>query len=110
MANWQYTLDIEKTWKKSKNKEVALSVLSNEIADKMEALRPSLAIKFKEDSGILSELDDIVFDLRDLAGSEDKDDVDIFDEIFSRVYDWADTEILPKQWPPKKLCWVKTDF
>ena len=36
-----------------------------------------------------------------------KGDFDSFNEVMERLYDWGDIN-LTDEWPPKKVCWIKT--
>jgi hypothetical protein len=109
MANWQYTLDIQEAWGKAKKDAISTIDLAKEVVKKMREIEPDLVSRFGKNSeivlaflGILKSFDRFI--------ANDDDSTAKFDVLFHRLYDWADTEVPPRSWPPDKLCWIKTQF
>lgn len=50
----------------------------------------------------------IMFDFESLAAEGGSADIDDFDDILERLYDWGDSHVGSPTWPPNKLCWIKT--
>jgi hypothetical protein len=109
MANWQYTLNIKEIWQKGIENKVTSVELAKVVVEKLKELRPKLLSRFGENSFVCSEQDALIVDFEEHI-EEGVDDDDCFNDIFSRLYDWADINLTPEVWPPQKLCWVKTDF
>jgi hypothetical protein len=96
MANWQRELDISNAFRQAQDGEIANEELAAEIAKKLLALPPfDIAM-------IDLEREDIADDFAHFEG-----DVDEFDHLMDRLYDWADTS-LDGEWNGRKVCWVRT--
>lgn len=96
MANWQRELNISNAFRKAQEREIDRKELAAAIALKLLALRPF---------GIATidlEREDIADDFANFEG-----DVDEFDHLMDRLYDWADTA-LDDKWNGRKVCWVRT--
>ena len=96
MANWVHKLNIKTEWQACKVGQLSLKDLSLAIIQKLAALG------IDDDM----DLDCIIEDFRAFAGQHGQT-VDEFDEIWEQLYDWADQK-LDDNWPPKKMCWIKT--
>lgn len=114
MADWQRKLELKDEWPKTRNGELSVSQLADIVADRLEALEP---FGDKElDRSLDYEREEIIEEFRALAEDADVDD---FDEVLERLYDWADTPMgggrgvnIPGVFSGilagKKACWVAT--
>jgi len=88
MANWKYTLDIKDIWQQAKDDEITVQELAKETANRLENL------KIKEKYYPMDEVDELI------SFSEDEEaDKYNFDDVMSRLYDWADRD---------HICWIAT--
>ena len=97
MSQWKYTLHIKNEWKACKEGMMNIKDLALSVIKKLQAF------KIEDDF----ELDDIIEELQFFTTQEEQD-VNEFDNIWSRLYDWADQTLDSSSWPHKKLCWVET--
>lgn len=95
MAQWQRTLYMADVWD-----SCDIPLVAREATKRLEALAPF------SDEDVEFEKQDLIDELRSLAEDPLADNHD-FDEVWARVYDWADTP-LDNEWNGKKVCWVKT--
>ena len=109
MASWKYTLDIKEVWEKAQNNEITSVDLAKILIEKLKELHTTISLRFGPGSSVIIELEVLLVDLEDFIQCNEDDD-DSFNEIFDRLYDWADMSLTPDRWPSKKLCWIKTLF
>lgn len=94
MANWRYKLELSDLKDKFENDEISIDNLGTEMAKRIRNL------KLKPfDSRFQKELDTIANEF------ETCKDVDNFDSILDRLYDWGDTGNFNE-----KLCWIGFAF
>ena len=99
MAEWVNELYIKDLWENTKEGTMTISELGKAISKRIRTdilgsrIRP---IYMKE------EIDDIAYDFEHVT-----DDVEEFDMIMERLYDWADTP-LDGRVGGKKMCWIRT--
>lgn len=98
MADWQRVLQLKPEWEQAANGDIPIQSLAEAIATRLAKLKPF------DDDRINEERDDLVAEFNALAAYEDAT-ADDFDDIMSRLYDWADTP-LDSSWNGKKVCWV----
>jgi hypothetical protein len=95
MAKWQRTLDIRDVWDSGD-----IPLVANIAADRLAHLA-----RF-DDENLEDEKQNLADELRDLS-EDPKATANDFDDVWSRVYDWADRS-LDSQWNGRKVCWIKT--
>lgn len=98
MANWQRKLRLQPEWGQRQDNEITAHQLAAAIARKLRALRPF------HDESIDDERDEIA-DEFDAFSRDAEADVDDFDDVMTRLYDWGDIR-LDDNWNGKKVCWV----
>jgi hypothetical protein len=103
MSNWQRTLDIKDAWEKALEDEMSYRDLAKVMLDKLQELMPF------SDLDIEAEKRDIIDDLECLVNHPDDLCSDDIDDVVERLYGWGDIP-LNNNWPPKKVCWIKTKF
>ena len=98
MAQWQNRLNLVDLWELAENKKITIPELGKKIAKRikklLEHLRPS-------DKFLRMEAEEIADDFETVT-----EDVEEFDGIMGRLYDWADTSLDGKV-GGKKVCWVR---
>jgi len=101
MANWQSTLNIKNEMEACREGTITIQELSAKVSTKLDRLAvPNLPEDLKD------EQEEFVWEFE--AAGEDEDlSVEEYDDILSRLYDWADTS-LDGKFGGKKVCWVKT--
>ena len=103
MANWQRKLNLKDVWNKStEDGDMTVQELAGVISKRLKALRPL------GDDGVDVERDEIADEFEGLSEDPDADTND-FDNVMASLYDWGDMA-LDNNWPPKKVCWIATDF
>jgi len=96
MANWVNRLELKDLWKQRDEEKISISELAKAVANRIEKLP---CFKKYED-----ELQTIILDFEDCS-----DDVEEFDDILNRLYDWADTPLrITRGEMQRKVCWVNT--
>lgn len=98
MARWQRTLDLKDVWE-SKD----LSLIARTIAQRLTEIEP---LENEHSETLRQELIENFSDLAD----EPAPDVDDFDDLMDKLYDWADTRLDNKPLGGKRVCWVATSF
>jgi hypothetical protein len=93
MANWKHTLDVKDAWQQTKAGEMTIQAFAATAAEKIKALPV-------EDNTLY----DIADELETIAEAA-APDVDGFDRVWSRLYNWADQVI--GGWNDK-MCWIRT--
>lgn len=97
MADWQRALLVGDVWN-----EGTVSVISKAAADRMEAMPP-----FPNNPEVDEVKKELISSLRKLEKSDNSEaDVIKFDQVWSAVYDWADTPLDSDLLRGKKVCWV----
>jgi hypothetical protein len=81
MSKWKKTFDVSDMWRKAKNDEITIQVLSKTVAERLEKLKKS------DDYGL--EIEDFVDEFKDFSQDESLDKND-FDNIWNRFYNFAD--------------------
>jgi len=100
MPKWVNKLDLKDLWKQRDEGKITISELGKAVADR---IKKSKFYKLKTHEQSLRE---IVLDFEDCI-----DDVEEFDEILERLYDWADTPLLTRLGQmQRKMCWIATQF
>jgi hypothetical protein len=107
MANWQYILDINDAWEKAEEDKITSIDLAKVVVERLIELRPKIYHRFGSDSSYVEQLDSIIINFESFI-DDNEDDDSLFNEVFDELYDWADTNVTPGQWPPNKLCWIRT--
>ena len=100
MADWQRTLNLQPEWEQALAKEISVQALAKVVADRLAKLEPF------GDEFIDTQRSNLVEEFTWLA-EDPESEVEEFDELKSRLYDWADFPI-DEAWPTKRVCWVKT--
>lgn len=96
MAKWVYRLNVNDLWDKHNAGKLNTREVAKEVAKRIRLL-PCYE-KYQED------LEEIVLDFINC-----EDNIFAFDEILSRLYDWADMPLpTPKGEMQRKMCWVST--
>lgn len=103
MAQWQSTLDLKDVWGQYDTADISIQELSKVISERLLKLKP-ISTQF-----VLQGRDDLVEDFDDLSHDEGAD-VDDFDDIMARLYDWGDIRLSGDILSGKKVCWIKTYF
>lgn len=80
MARWLHTLDIKHDWKLAEAEQIKAPELARRIVPKMRELDERMP-----HHGAL----DLANELQEIA-DDSTSDFDDFDEVWERVYDWAD--------------------
>ena len=96
MGKWQNKLELKDLWKAREEKKISVSELAREIAKRIRTL-PCY--------------DDYDLELEDISTEFETIDnnVDDFDNVLERLYDWADTPLpTPRGEWQRRLCWVST--
>lgn len=96
MARWKYTLRIKEEWNACKEGTISISELVKVIIEKLKALH------IKNDYELENILDDF-----EIFAEDDSEDRDEFDDIWERLYDWADQQIDLGFERFAKLCWIE---
>lgn len=106
MANWQTKLDVRDLWKQHDDGEITVQQIATEMANRLEKLKWPIDL-----TGIAPGRDKFVEELQSLAEDEDAD-VDNFDDVLARLYDWADMPVTPREdiLGGRKACWIATRF
>lgn len=103
MAKWQSRIDLADLWtRRYSDPSFTVAQLSAEVGKRVAASRNFVGL----DRVLIAERDEIADDFLALSRSATAD-VEEFDEILERLYDWADTK-LDDAWPPKKVAWIAT--
>ena len=100
MANWQRYLNVSDVWDSNDVKLVARVA-----AERLSTLLPLDDYPFIEDERIA-----IVEELNEIADSPSPS-VIWFDEVWTRLYDWADTSLdggVYRGMDTKTVCWIST--
>ncbi len=100
MADWQRKLEIADLHNGYRAGTVSVSDLASGVADRL----AKLSAFNNED--LDTERDEIVEEFRCLSKENDPN-IDDYDEVLERLYNWADTP-LSNDWNPQKVCWVAT--
>lgn len=100
MADWQRTLDLRDIWGKVNAGKWTIQELAGEMAKRIHALLPLYVSEVDTEGGQIVEAFDKI-------GKDPVATTEGFDEVMERLYDWGDTK-LDDNWPPKKVCWVRT--
>lgn len=100
MANWKHKLEIKDDWQKAQSGEITHNQMANVISEKCKALAPLI-----HDDELRSELGCIAEDFEHV--SKNSADVEDFDDVMQRLYDWADSPV-GFGFCNEKLCWVAT--
>ena len=95
MADWQRTLPLKDVWPSRDPKQIAAA-----IAERLPKLRAF------DDPVIDDERDMLVDGFKAIADNPSAD-VDDFDRVLERLYDWGDQR-LDDDWNGQKVCWVQT--
>lgn len=102
MANWKYVLDFSPFY------EADISIQEKAKKVYAEIGRVFVHMLNPDDENY----DNDLYTIGDEFGwftENDNDDVEEFDNLMEDLYDWADQEVAPRgEWPPNKMCWVKT--
>lgn len=104
MANWQRKLSLADIWPKVDKGEMTIQQLAAEIAKRLKAITP-----LHDEHVVSEERDEIVEEFENFA-EDPTGDKDEFDDIMNGLYDWGDTPLENTTWPPKKVCWIATQF
>lgn len=101
MANWLHTLKIKDEWQSAKNDEISHHELARCISNKLQMIRNKMSDHDFTLDELIDEFDGI---------AQDKEaDVDEFDDVMQRLYDWGDQTLPPyNAWPHNKMCWIAT--
>lgn len=106
MADWTHRLELKDLHDKYEKKEIQPDDLGKEVAKRLRTLielnRPPI------DETLLDEAEEIALEFESMSDN----DIDEYDNIINRLYDWADTTLphapnTPFSLTPK-LCWVNT--
>ena len=100
MANWKHTIRLNPEWDEAKAGKMKTHELAAVIAKRLQALPPFRA-------SIDDERNDIAAEFAAFA-DEAADDVEWFDHIMDRLYDWGDISLDGKFFGGKKCCWIDT--
>jgi hypothetical protein len=103
MADWQRKLNIADLHANYRAEKITVQQLAEGVAKRLRKLKPFGAFEPEE---LDEERDDIVCEFEQLANDADAD-INAYNDVLERLYDWADTP-LNSAWPPKKVCWVET--
>jgi hypothetical protein len=95
MANWQRTLSLRDVWPSND-----VRLIARTIAERLRALHPFGLFSLDLDVAILA-------DEFQAIGEDPEADVDDFDGVMERLYDWGDRP-LDEKWNGKKVCWIET--
>ncbi len=96
MADWVYRLDLKDLWRREEEGELTIKELAKLVAERIRQL-PCYE-KYIDD------LEEIVNEFEYCCG-----DVEEFDSILERLYDWADTPLHTRKGQmQRRICWVKT--
>lgn len=105
MANWTHKLELKDLHAKYQNVEITPDVLGAEVARRLRAMlelnTPPIADELK------GEAEEIALEFESM-----ENDIEEYDSILGRLYDWADTT-LPHDptisfHATPKLCWINT--
>lgn len=99
MSNWVTVLDVSRDWDKLQEEEISIEGFMLWVSDMLEAL------SCKDWSEEVDEEKECIID--DLRCEAADADTDIFNELWERIYDWAD-QSLDGKFAGKKVCWIKT--
>ena len=100
MSDWQHKLELKDLHNKYRAGELTPEALGKEVSKRLTALIERNRPPISED--LLSEAEDIASEFEN--GIEEVDD---YDNVLARLYDWADTS-LDGKFGGKKLCWINT--
>jgi hypothetical protein len=104
MAGWQRKLDLRDVWNKVDTEELTVQELSTIVADRLEKLKA-----FDNEDNLNYEKSEFIDEFRDLAKDSNLN-IDDFDCVLDRLYDWGDTQLDNKTLTGKKVCWIATQF
>lgn len=107
MAQWQFTLDLQKEYQQYEAAEITMAELSKVIAEKLRLMRHEVFKKYRDESYVY-DLDEIIDSFEDFAETKD-DDVKLFDHNMEDLYDWGDTR-LDNKFGGKAMCWIGASF
>jgi hypothetical protein len=96
MARWKHTLRIKEEWNACKEGAISVTELTQVIIKKLKDL------SIENDY----ELEDILDEFQ-IFVDDDSQDKDEFDDIWERLYDWADQQIDLGFERFAKLCWIE---
>lgn len=97
MAKWKYSLKFTDEWKACSDGKLALKELITIVVKKLKGLNIQGDYEF----------DDIIEEFIFL-NEDDNPNVNEFDYIWNRLYDWGDQITSPGHWPQHKMCWIGT--
>ena len=96
MSKWVNRLDLRDLWEKHNREELTTEQVAKETAKRIRKM-PCYK-KYKD------ELEYLIIDF-EICGN----DVEEFDSILARLYDWADISLpTPRGEMQRKMCWVAT--
>lgn len=112
MSEWQYELDVKKSWKEALEKKITIMELSEIMFHKLEKLEQKINLNQKIPSHINDDLGDIISEFEDISldyGEKEEDLTSYFNDCMQQLYDWADMS-LDDNFGGKKICWIGTNF
>ena len=96
MINWVNRLDLKDLWKAKDEGKLTIQELGKQVARRIRKM--PVYKKYEE------ELEDIAIQFEFVD-----EDVEVFDDILSELYDWADMPLsTPLGQIQRKMCWVAT--
>lgn len=99
MAKWFRELNLTPEWGRAQSGDITSEEMAGVISKRLSAMRQY------EDAFIDEERLELADNFRDLSEGEDVDD---FNDIMDRLYDWGDAQISGEFFNAVKTCWVKT--
>lgn len=105
MSNWQMRIDLSDFWHKYPD-ELTLHDISKKLVAKLKLAHPEVKKRFPRYS---KSFITIIKEFELFANGEVtlNSNVEEFNQILDRLYDWADTS-LDNEVGGKKLCWINT--
>ena len=88
MNNWKYRIELGEQFRERQEDEIFLSDFAKSFVDKLEPILENIEVRYPDR---FDELDEIVFDFNDYAVCL-CEDVDEFDAILERLYDFGDED------------------
>ncbi len=107
MSDWQHRIELKDLHDKYQNREITILTLAREILSRIKLLQEE--IEKKADPTELLYLEKLleIEDLFEELSLDTNADIEDYDFILNKFYDWADTK-LDDLWNGKTMCWINT--
>jgi hypothetical protein len=106
MAKWKYKIDVRREWSDYVADKGTIQGIAKAVLKKLNMIENLEAT----DAGYYShDISSLIMDFESLSEDPSITEYD-FDSVMHGLYDWADTEIEPYEWPTNRMCAVRTEI